>query len=145
MKRTWLCRKPEKDDFLFFLPHAEWLKLLPRMIKCKSIYAAPHPADGERIYVDRLWPEGLSTRAAAVAKWLQEAAPSYELWRHNYDLNRWEEYRKSYLAELQAPEKKNLVAELRQKAAGENLTLLYGTSDERRNNAEILKEFLACN
>ncbi len=113
------------------------------MIKCKSIYALPLPSDGERIYVDRLWPEGITTRSAAVGKWLQELAPSYELWRHAYDLNRWEGYRKGYLQELQAPDKRPLVDELRRNAAKGNLTLLFGTSDERRNNAEIIKELLA--
>lgn len=115
------------------------------MIKCKSIYAKPHPLDGERIYVDRLWPEGLTTRTAAVGKWLQELAPSYELWRHIYDLNHWETYRQGYLAELQLKEKRGFVEELRQKGASGVLTLLFGTSDAQRNNAEIIKEFLACN
>ena len=114
-----------------------------RMIKCKSIYTPPHPSDGERIYVDRLWPEGLTTRSAAVGKWLQELAPSYELWRHAYDLSQWEGYRQRYLKELQAPEKRRAVEELRRTAASGNLTLLFGTSDERRNNAEIIKELLA--
>lgn len=113
------------------------------MIKCKSIYAAPHPADGERVYVDRLWPEGVTTRAAAVAKWLKEIAPSYELWRHGYDLNGWEAYRQSYLKELQAPEKRSSIEELRRTAARVNVTLLFGTSDENRNNAAIIKELLA--
>ncbi len=113
------------------------------MIKCKSIYALPHPSDGERIYVDRLWPEGLATRSAAVDKWLLEIAPSYELWRHAYDMNRWEGYRQGYLKELQSPEKRRIFDELRQTAARGNLTLLFGTSDEHRNNAEIIKEFLA--
>ena len=113
------------------------------MINCKNIYATPHPADGERVYVDRLWPEGITTRAAAITKWLQEIAPSYELWRHVYDLQGWEDYRKRYLQELQASEKRSALEELRRTAARGNLTLLFGTSDENRNNAAIIKELLA--
>jgi uncharacterized protein YeaO (DUF488 family) len=115
------------------------------MIKSKSIYLPPHPADGERIYIDCLWPEGLATRSAAVAQWLQEIAPSYELWRHHYDLNKWEDYRRQYREELQAADKRRALDALSQKARNGVITLLYGTSDAKRNNAEIVKEFLECN
>jgi uncharacterized protein YeaO (DUF488 family) len=32
------------------------------MLKVKSVYDKPTPDDGWRVYVDRLWPEGISTR-----------------------------------------------------------------------------------
>lgn len=115
------------------------------MIKSKSIYTPPHPTDGERLYVDRLWPEGLATRSAAVTRWLQEIAPSYELWRHHYDLSQWEEYRRHYWEELKAADKRRVLEGLKQKASAGVITLLYGTSDAKRNNAELLKEFLECN
>jgi uncharacterized protein YeaO (DUF488 family) len=115
------------------------------MIKSKSVYIDPHPADGRRIYVDRLWPEGLTTRSAAINDWLQEVAPSYELWRHHYDLNSWEDYRRRYWEELQDAGKRRALDELKEKARSGVITLLYGTSDAKRNNAEILKEFLECN
>lgn len=115
------------------------------MIKSKSVYLEPHPDDGTRIYIDRLWPEGLTTRSAAIDDWLQELAPSYELWRHHYDLNHWDDYRRRYLEELQTAEKRRLLEALKQKAAAGMITLLYGTSDAKMNNAEILKEFLECN
>ncbi len=114
------------------------------MIKAKSIYVPPHPEDGERVYVDVLWPEGLTTRGAAVAHWQQDLAPSYELWRHHYDLTKWEEYRRRYREELQATDKRRALDELKQKARSGVITLLYGTSDAERNNAELLKEFLEC-
>lgn len=115
------------------------------MIKCKSVYDKPHPADGERIYVDRLWPEGISTRAAALGKWMQEIAPSYELWRHARLLENWDDYRRRYAEELAAQEKKDFLEELRRKANHGTVTLLFGTSDPQRNNAEVIKELLACN
>ncbi|NUO79061.1 DUF488 family protein [candidate division KSB1 bacterium] len=115
------------------------------MIRSKSIYDKPHPSDGERVYVDRLWPEGINTRGAAVGKWLQEIAPSYELWRHVYDLEKWEDYRRRYLEELQSAEKKRYLEELRAKGTSGVLTLLFGTSDAARNNATIIKEALECN
>ena len=115
------------------------------MIKPKSIYSPPHPADGERLYIDPLWPEGVTTRNAAIAQWLREIAPSYELWRHHYDTERWEDYKRRYREELQAADKRRLIDELKQKARSGTITLLYGASDAHKNNAELLKEFLECN
>jgi len=110
-------------------------------MKCKSIYDKPAPDDGFRVYVDCLWPEGLSTRAAAVEWWAQEIAPSYELWRHHYDLSQWPQYREGYLKELASRDKKSALEQLRQRAAGV-LTLLYGTDDPMHNNAVIVREYL---
>jgi uncharacterized protein YeaO (DUF488 family) len=112
------------------------------MLKIKSIYDKPAPEDGFRVFVDRLWPEGISTRRAAVDWWPQEIAPSYELWRHGYDLEKWEKYRENYLKELAARDKQQVLEQLRQRTANGMLTLLYGTSDPARNNAAIVRELL---
>jgi uncharacterized protein YeaO (DUF488 family) len=112
------------------------------MLKSKSIYDKPATEDGLRVFVDRLWPEGISTRDAGVEWWAQEIAPSYELWRHGYDLNKWPQYREGYLKELTARDKQMVLERLRQSAAGGTLTLLYGTNDPRRNNAVIVREYL---
>jgi uncharacterized protein YeaO (DUF488 family) len=112
------------------------------MMKIKNIYDKPAPDDGFRVFVDRLWPEGISTRHAAVDWWAQEIAPSYELWRHGYDLEKWAAYRKSYLKELAARDKQPVSEQLRQRAANGTLTLLYGTNDPARNNAAIVRELL---
>jgi uncharacterized protein YeaO (DUF488 family) len=116
-------------------------------VKCKSIYHKPTPEDGMRVYVDRLWPEGLSTRDAAVEWWAQDIAPSYELWRHGYALDKWPQYRERYLKELAARDKQGALEKLRQNAAAlagqaSNLTLLYGTDDPARNNAVVVREYL---
>lgn len=111
-------------------------------IQCKCVYNNPHPNDGVRVYVDRLWPEGISTRQAAVTKWLQELAPSYELWRHGYDLEQWPQYRQRYRDELNAPDKRVHLDNLLKQAREGTLTLLYGTSDAQRNNAVVIKELL---
>jgi len=111
-------------------------------LKCKSIYNKPTPADGLRVYVDRLWPEGISTRDAAVEWWAQDLAPSYELWRHGYALDKWPQYRENYLKELASRDKRVTFERLRQIAASGNLTLLYGTDDPARNNAVVVREYL---
>jgi uncharacterized protein YeaO (DUF488 family) len=112
------------------------------MVKSKSIYDKPAPDDGYRVFVDRLWPEGISTRHAAVEWWAKDIAPSYELWRHGYDLDKWTAYRESYLKELAARDKQPVLEQLRQRAANGALTLLYGTDDPARNNAVIVRELL---
>jgi len=112
------------------------------MLKCKSIYAKPAPDDGARVFVDRLWPEGISTRHAAVEWWAQELAPSYELWRHGSALEQWPQYQASYGAELRSRDRQPALEKLRQSAAQGNVTLLYGTDDPRRNNAVIVGEYL---
>jgi uncharacterized protein YeaO (DUF488 family) len=112
------------------------------MLKRKSIYAKPAPDDGVRVYVDRLWPEGISTRQAAVDWWAQELAPSYELWRHGYTLELWPQYRERYLAELVTRDRQPALDKLRQMAAKGNVTLLYGTDDMGRNNAVVVREYL---
>jgi len=111
-------------------------------LKCKSIYNKPTPEDGLRVYVDCLWPEGISTRDAAVEWWAQDLAPSYELWRHGYALDKWPQYRESYLKELASRDKQAAFEKLRQNAADDNLTLLYGTDDPARNNAVVVREYL---
>jgi len=111
-------------------------------LKCKSIYNKPTPADGLRVYVDRLWPEGISTRDAAVEWWAQDLAPSYELWRHGYTLDKWPQYRENYLKELASRDKRAAFERLRQNADNGNLTLLYGTDDPARNNAVVVREYL---
>ncbi|MDZ7343241.1 MAG: DUF488 family protein [candidate division KSB1 bacterium] len=112
------------------------------MIKCKSIYAKPTPEDGFRVLVDPLWPEGLSTRAAAVDWWARELAPSYELWRYAYDRDHWDKYRENYRRELAHRDKQAFLNQLRQRADSQMLTLVYGTDDPKRNNAMILREYL---
>jgi uncharacterized protein YeaO (DUF488 family) len=113
------------------------------MVKIKSIYDKPAPDDdGFRVFVDRLWPEGISTRHAAVEWWAQELAPSYELWRHGYNLNKWTAYRESYMKELAARDKQPALEQLRRHAANGALTLLYGTADPACNNAVIVRELL---
>jgi uncharacterized protein YeaO (DUF488 family) len=112
------------------------------MINCKSIYSIPLPEDGYRVFVDRLWPEGISTRDAAVDWWAKEFAPSYELWRYDYNLEKWEKYRRDYLQELSEREKQPVWEKLRQRAGEGTVTLLYGTPDPIRNNAVVIREFL---
>jgi uncharacterized protein YeaO (DUF488 family) len=111
------------------------------MIRLKRAYEAASKADGLRILVERLWPRGVSKRAARIDLWLKDLAPSTELrtW-YGHDPARWPSFRKRYWAELKAAG--DVPALLRHVADGRTVTFVYAAADEERNSAVALKEFL---
>ncbi len=111
------------------------------MLKVKRAYEKPERSDGKRILVDRLWPRGISKEKAKLHLWLKEIAPSPELreW-FGHDPKKWLEFKKRYRAELRG--KKELLAEIRKLAEKETVTLVYGSKEERYNDAVALKSFL---
>ena len=110
-------------------------------IQVKRVYDAPGPGDGMRILIDRLWPRGLSKAKAEVDVWMKEIAPSTELRRwYGHDAEKWPEFRKRYHAELD--EKPDVAGELMSHVEKEQVTLLFGSREERLNNAFALKEYL---
>jgi uncharacterized protein YeaO (DUF488 family) len=111
------------------------------MLKIKRVYDKPERADGERILVDRLWPRGLSKRAAAIDEWMKELAPSHELRKwFGHDPARWREFRRRYLTELRR--QRETLAAIARKAKHQTVTLLFGARDTEHNNAVVLKEAL---
>ncbi|MDD3718098.1 MAG: DUF488 domain-containing protein [Actinomycetota bacterium] len=111
------------------------------MIKVKRVYDKPSREDGARILVDRLWPRGLSKEAAALDAWLKDVAPSDELRKwYGHDTSKWEEFKKRYASELAG--KEDLLESLVDKARDGALTLLFGSREERYNNATAIKEML---
>ncbi len=111
------------------------------MIKLKRIYEAPSDDDGVRILVERLWPRGISKEKAKVDEWLKDIAPSPELrqW-FKHDPAKWEEFQMRYRKELD--QNQELVNDLKRKAKGKTITFVYAASDEERNSALLLKNYL---
>ena len=112
-----------------------------RDIQIKRIYEAPARTDGCRLLVDRVWPRGIRKQDADLDDWLRELAPSTELRKwFGHDPQRWPEFRRRYRAELRqrAPE----LDALRQRAAHQRVTLLYGARDQQFNQAVVLKEII---
>jgi uncharacterized protein YeaO (DUF488 family) len=111
------------------------------MIKLKRAYDAASKDDGLRILVERLWPRGVSKQKAKIDLWLKNLAPSTELRKwYGHDPARWPQFRKRYWAEL-----KNLgdvLALLKYVTQEKTVTFVYAASDEERNSAVALKEFL---
>ena len=113
-------------------------------LRVRRAYDPPAPDDGCRVLVDRLWPRGLKREAAGIDHWLRELAPSNELrtW-FAHDPARWDEFRRRYAEELQAPATAPALAELRSLIAAHRVvTLIYGARDTTCNNAEALRLWL---
>lgn len=112
------------------------------MIKIKRAYLEPEAGDGTRILVDRLWPRGLTKEEARIDLWLKNIAPSTELRKwFGHDIERWEEFKNRYLAELN--ENKESMAILKEQLNKGNVTLIFGARDELHNEAIILKKLLS--
>ena len=111
------------------------------MIKLKRVYEPPSEDDGIRILVERLWPRGISKEKATVDEWLKEIAPSQELRKwFQHDPAKWEEFQERYRKELD--QNQELVSELKRKIKGKTVSFVYAASDEERNSALLLKNYL---
>lgn len=113
-------------------------------VALKRAYEKPSPADGTRVLVERLWPRGVSKKAAALDAWLREVAPSQELrrWFHARPQH-WLTFRTRYLAELAGPKASQALEQLYQLAGvGKRLTLVFASRDATHSNAAVLKELL---
>ena len=112
------------------------------MIKIKSLYQPLEKGDGYRILIDNSSPPNVSNETTQLDLCLKGIAPSNNLikWFVN-NHNKWFEYKKKYLEELK--NKKTLLKLINdnEKKYG-TVTLLYTTKDEKRNNAQILKNKL---
>ena len=112
------------------------------MIKIKRVYEKPEGEDGIRILVDRLWPRGLTKEKASIDLWLKDIAPSTELRKwFNHDPEKWNEFKKRYLAELN--ENKKSVAMLKEQLTNAVVILIFGAKDEEHNEALVLKELFS--
>ena len=110
--------------------------------KLKRAYEPASADDGFRVYIDRLWPRGLSHETFHYDLWDKDIAPSTELreWFHADPAERWPEFEKKYMAELQAsPTMASLAKLLDTKKV---VTLLYSSHDTEHNNAVVVYDYL---
>lgn len=111
-------------------------------IRLKRAYAAEEASDGYRIYIDRLWPRGLSHATFHYDMWDKDIAPTTELreWFHADPDNRWDDFVKRYESELSAnPAFKLLTDVVKQHHV---VTLLFSSHDVEHNNAVVVKNML---
>jgi uncharacterized protein YeaO (DUF488 family) len=111
-------------------------------LKLKRAYEPASKTDGVRVLVDRLWPRGVSKKAARIDHWLKEIAPSAELRKwFDHDPAKWAKFRAKYFRELDA--NRETVDQLRELARSGPVTLVFAAKDEEHNDAVALQEYLA--
>jgi uncharacterized protein YeaO (DUF488 family) len=115
-------------------------------IKLKRAYEAAAPADGERYLVERLWPRGVSKERARLAGWLKDLAPSPELRKwYGHQRELWPEFRRRYLLELAAPEKRPFLEQLKKAAGQGTVTLVLAAKEPEFSSAQVLKDYIGGN
>ncbi|MFI7008751.1 DUF488 domain-containing protein [Streptomyces sp. NPDC050145] len=106
----------------------------------RRVYDPPTADDGKRLLVDRLWPRGVSKEHAGIDEWLKDIAPSKELrtWYHADKDDRYAGFEERYRAELDAPERAELVDHVRELARGGPVTLVTSVKDVEHSHVPVL-------
>jgi uncharacterized protein YeaO (DUF488 family) len=118
------------------------------LIRVQRIYDNPKGRNNNdndfRILVDRLWPRGLSKDKVKVDLWKKDIAPSNLLRKwFNHDEKKWNEFKRNYFKELdQKSELINVILRKEKEKTSSTITLLYGTKEDKFNNATALREYL---
>ncbi|MCP2337662.1 DUF488 domain-containing protein [Actinomadura rupiterrae] len=111
--------------------------------RMRRAYDAPEEADGARVLVDRLWPRGLSKERADLTEWDKQVAPSDELRKwYGHDPARKDEFTRRYRAELDDPERAEIVDHLRELAEKGPVTLLTATKEIEASHLPVLRRRL---
>ena len=111
-------------------------------VQVKRAYEPPSPEDGYRVLIDGLWPRGVAKDSAAIDEWARDLAPSDDLRRwFGHRPERFDEFRRRYLDELS--NRKDHIAELRQRARGDTVTIVYAARDSAHSNAAVLAPVIA--
>lgn len=99
--------------------------------------------DGTRVLVDRLWPRGIKKQDVDHDHWNKDVAPSTELRKwYGHDPEKFDEFSRRYRAELDSPDGRAALKELRDCVRGKRLTLLTATHDVEHSQAQALKDLL---
>lgn len=112
------------------------------MVRTGSVYSKKEE-DVLNLLVTRYWPRGV--KKERVDRWIRGLSPSAELikdWKAG-SIN-WGEFKKRYRAEFHEPEKKKLLAELKQtiKAEGEVVLLCTCREEEEHCHRHLLSSML---
>lgn len=113
-------------------------------IQIKRIYEGKSEKDGFRILTDRLWPRGVAKEKAAIDYWAKDISPSTYLRKwYNHEEELFPRFRELYREELDKnPEKEDFIQLVKEKLEKEDVTLLFASKEEKRNQAVVLAEWL---
>ena len=118
---------------------------MEQKILLKRAYDPSSESDGYRVYVDRLWPRGLSKENFHYDEWAKNIAPSTELrkWFHENPAAEWQEFEQKYREELtDNPDFSILKNEIKSKPV---VTILYSSHDTIHNNSIVIRDMLMNN
>lgn len=112
-------------------------------IKIKRAYTPATPEDGYRVFIDRLWPRGLTHQTFPYNLWDKAIAPSVALrkWWHSAPAQTlWPQFQTLYMAELMAnpslPQLYDIISPY------PTVTLLYPCRDPECNIATVVRRAL---
>ena len=110
--------------------------------KLKRAYDPESSEDGFRVYIDRLWPRGLSHETFHYNLWDKDIAPSTDLreWFHADPSDRWPEFEQKYIAELKGNPSFDALKKLLE--TKQVVTVLYSSHDRQHNNAVVIYNLL---
>ncbi len=112
---------------------------MAKHVQIKRAYEPAAEKDGYRVFVDRLWPRGVSRQELKYDAWVKDLAPSPPLRKwFSHKVEHWDQFRDSYQTELRAPEQIERMRALIGDAGGRPITLVYGAKDAEHNHALIL-------
>jgi uncharacterized protein YeaO (DUF488 family) len=107
----------------------------------KRAYEKSKADDGKRILVERLWPRGLKKEDAKIDEWLKDVAPTTKLRKwYGHDPAKWAKFEKKYWKELE--DKETLLSRLAIESSRGKITFVFGSKEEKLNNAAALKEYI---
>ena len=113
-------------------------------IQIKRIYAEKFDKDGFRILTDRLWPRGIAKEKAAIDYWAKDISPSTYLrkwYKHEEEL--YPRFQELYREELKNnPAKEDFIQLVKAELKKNDITLLFASKEEKRNQATVLAEWL---
>lgn len=112
-------------------------------IEVRRLYDSlqPESDDGYRVFIDRLWPRGVSRDAFHFDLWCKELAPTPELRKwFAHKAQNWAGFSDKYRAELRNSEQQELIRQVLEQAGKRKVVLLYGARDPDHNHAIILAE-----
>jgi uncharacterized protein YeaO (DUF488 family) len=113
---------------------------VPR-VRVGRVYDEPTSQDGTRVLVDRVWPRGLRRDGARIDEWCKEVAPSTELRKwYAHDPDRFAEFTRRYLVEIEDAERAAALAHLRRLATQGPVTLLTATKKVEISQAAVLAD-----
>lgn len=112
-------------------------------IEIRRLYQGADAHEGFRVFIDRLWPRGVSKHDFEFDLWCKGLAPSPALRKwFGHKASNWPEFCDRYRTELHAADVRHLMQDVLRQADGQRIILLYGAKDPDHNHALVLAQEL---